>query len=142
MQHYAKSFIFSWEGFFKNTFKWMCFHKTEGVAIELKKKSIASVFLLMKTPSDKCFRIFNPAYSCSTDFFFNVRGIFRTLPNIFDEDFSQKQLTAKSCQQFLQKSSIIDVWHCPNYTSGHSLLKKIVPEKIPQIFPKMLRKAH
>ena len=72
----------------------MCFHKTEGAAIKLKKKSIASVFLLMETSSDNCFRIFNPADSCSNDFFFNVRGMFRTLPNIFDEDFLQKQLTA------------------------------------------------
>ena len=38
------------------------------------------------------------------------RVVFRTQLDIYDTAFLQKQLTAKNCELFPQKSSIADVW--------------------------------
>ena len=38
-----------------------------------------------------------------------VRGVFRTQPNMYDERFLRKLLTAKSRELFSQKISIVDV---------------------------------
>ena len=48
------------------------------------------------------------------------RGVFRTLSNIYDEDFLRKQLTAFNRQLFLQKSCIINIWQDSKYASSVS----------------------
>ena len=48
--------------------------------------------------------------SCKPNTKHDIKGIFRTLSNIYDEAFSWKQSTAFSCQVFLQNSFIKNIY--------------------------------
>ena len=49
-------------------------------------------------------------HSCKSNTKHDIKGIFRTLSNIYDEAFSWKQSTAFSCQVFLQNSFIKNIY--------------------------------
>ena len=55
------------------------------------------------------------------------RGVFRTQSNVYDGAFSGKLVTAERCQQFLQKTSVVDVRLGSKYASS-------VNHQIPPLF--------
>ena len=48
---------------------------------------------------------------------YDCRDVFRDLPNIYDRAFLRKQLTAKSRELLMRKSSFVDIRQCYKYAA-------------------------